>query len=164
VSRFSYTSSTPTRLQNQPLAVVPRKVLKDGARSGRQAVLCGRGAASTPIPPPARTGRPPRHGRKLDCKGPKTWLTPSAEYRCEVSAMGRCASRLGQCCIRRRRTTRRAGLDAHVPSLGHAGAGGGRPSVASYLRAAHQQVALLLTYPSSGVHHPRSEELLLGKR
>jgi hypothetical protein len=39
-------------------------------------------------PPPARTGRPPRHGRKLDTKDPKTWPLPSAEHSCEDSGYG----------------------------------------------------------------------------
>ena len=39
-------------------------------------------------PPPKRTGRPPRHGRKLDCKDPGTWPAPSAEHRCEDPGYG----------------------------------------------------------------------------
>ena len=39
-------------------------------------------------PPPKWTGRPPRHGRKLDCKDPQTWPTPSAEHRCEDPGYG----------------------------------------------------------------------------
>jgi hypothetical protein len=39
-------------------------------------------------PPPKWTGRPPRHGRKLDCKDPETWLTPSAEHHCKAPGYG----------------------------------------------------------------------------
>jgi hypothetical protein len=39
-------------------------------------------------PPPAWTGRPPRHGPKFDCKDPKTWPAPSAEHRCEDAGYG----------------------------------------------------------------------------
>jgi DDE superfamily endonuclease len=39
-------------------------------------------------PPPKRTGRPSRHGQKLDCKDPETWPAPSAEHRCEDSGYG----------------------------------------------------------------------------
>jgi hypothetical protein len=39
-------------------------------------------------PPPKWTGRPPRHGRKLECKDPETWPAPSAEHRCEDPGYG----------------------------------------------------------------------------
>jgi hypothetical protein len=39
-------------------------------------------------PPPKRTGRPPRHGPKLDTKDPKTWPIPTAEHRCEDLGYG----------------------------------------------------------------------------
>ena len=39
-------------------------------------------------PPPKRTGRPPRHGPKLDTKDPKTWPIPTAEHRCEDQGYG----------------------------------------------------------------------------
>lgn len=39
-------------------------------------------------PPPKWTGRPPRHGRKLDCKDPQTWPAPSAEHRLEDPGYG----------------------------------------------------------------------------
>ena len=39
-------------------------------------------------PPPKRTGRPPRHGPKLDTKDPQTWPIPTAEHRCEDSGYG----------------------------------------------------------------------------
>ena len=42
----------------------------------------------TDPPPPARTGRPPRHGPKLDTKDPKTWPIPTAEHRCEDPSYG----------------------------------------------------------------------------
>jgi hypothetical protein len=39
--------------------------------------------------PPAHTGRPRRHGPKMKCADPSTWLQPSAEYTCEDSGYGR---------------------------------------------------------------------------
>ncbi len=39
-------------------------------------------------PPPKRTGRPPRHGAKLDTKEPGTWPAPSAEHRSEDAGYG----------------------------------------------------------------------------
>src|SRR5215213_6319172 len=39
-------------------------------------------------PPPNRSGRPPRHGPKLDTKDPKTWPIPTAEHRCEDPGYG----------------------------------------------------------------------------
>jgi hypothetical protein len=39
-------------------------------------------------PPPKRTGRPPRHGPKLDTKEPQTWPAPSAEHTCEDAGYG----------------------------------------------------------------------------
>ncbi len=39
-------------------------------------------------PPPARTGRPPRRGPKLDTRDPKTWPIPTAEHRCEDPGYG----------------------------------------------------------------------------
>jgi hypothetical protein len=42
----------------------------------------------TDPPPPARTGRPPRHGPKLDTKDPKTWPMSTVEHRCEDSGYG----------------------------------------------------------------------------
>jgi hypothetical protein len=34
-------------------------------------------------PPPASTGRHPRHGPKMKCAEPSTWPTPSAEWTCQ---------------------------------------------------------------------------------
>jgi DDE superfamily endonuclease len=39
-------------------------------------------------PPPAWTGRPRRHGPKLDTKDPTTWPAPSEELHCEDPAYG----------------------------------------------------------------------------
>jgi hypothetical protein len=39
-------------------------------------------------PSPKWTGRPPRHGRKLDCKDPETWPAPSAEHHCKAPGYG----------------------------------------------------------------------------
>jgi hypothetical protein len=38
--------------------------------------------------PPARTGRPRRHGPKMECKDPRTRPDPSAEYACEDAGYG----------------------------------------------------------------------------
>ncbi|HKH35699.1 MAG TPA: NF041680 family putative transposase [Rubrobacter sp.] len=38
--------------------------------------------------PPARTGRPRRHGPKMKCNDPSTWPEPSAEYLCEDAGHG----------------------------------------------------------------------------
>jgi hypothetical protein len=38
--------------------------------------------------PPAHTGRPRRHGPKMNCKDPSTWPEPSAEHTCEDSGYG----------------------------------------------------------------------------
>ncbi len=38
--------------------------------------------------PPARTGRPRRHGPKMKCADPSTWPEPSAEYTCEDAGYG----------------------------------------------------------------------------
>ena len=39
-------------------------------------------------PSSARTGRPRRHGHKVDTKDPDTWPEPSAEHRCEHPGYG----------------------------------------------------------------------------
>jgi DDE superfamily endonuclease len=38
--------------------------------------------------PPARTGRPRRHGPKMKCSDPSTWPEPSMEYSCEDAGYG----------------------------------------------------------------------------
>jgi len=38
--------------------------------------------------PPARVGRPRRHGPKMKCSDPSTWPEPSAEHRCEDAGYG----------------------------------------------------------------------------
>jgi len=38
--------------------------------------------------PPARPGRPRRHGPKMKCSDPSTWPESSAEYECEDSGYG----------------------------------------------------------------------------
>jgi hypothetical protein len=42
-----------------------------------------------PTPPSSKGGRPRRHGAKLDCKDPRTWALPTAEYTTEDSQYGR---------------------------------------------------------------------------
>ena len=65
--------------------------LQQGLEGGRAQILvrlrAGRCFYADP-PPPAWTGRPPRHGPKFDCKDPKTWPSPSAEHRCEDAGYG----------------------------------------------------------------------------
>jgi len=39
--------------------------------------------------PPAKTGRPRRHGPKMKCNDPSTWPEPSAEHVCEDAGHGR---------------------------------------------------------------------------
>jgi hypothetical protein len=64
----------------------------------------------------ARTGRPRRHGPKMDTGNPQTWPEPSEEHRCEDPSYG-----LVHVCVpgpaytRRRTTTPRAGPDARAP-------------------------------------------------
>ena len=48
----------------------------------------GRCFYADPAGPSAWTGRPRRHGRKLDCKDPSTWPQPSAEHACEDAGYG----------------------------------------------------------------------------
>src|ERR687884_2321760 len=38
--------------------------------------------------PPAHVGRPRRHGPKMKCNDPSTWLEPSAEHHCEDAGYG----------------------------------------------------------------------------
>jgi hypothetical protein len=38
--------------------------------------------------PPARTGRPRRHGPEMKCSDPSTWPEPSAQYACEDAGYG----------------------------------------------------------------------------
>jgi hypothetical protein len=50
---------------------------------------CARGVASMPIlHHQLRTGRPRRHGPKLETKDPTTWPAPSEEHHCEDPAYG----------------------------------------------------------------------------
>jgi hypothetical protein len=48
----------------------------------------GRCFYADPAGPPARTGRPRRHGPKMDTGNPQTWPEPSDEYRCEDPGYG----------------------------------------------------------------------------
>jgi hypothetical protein len=76
----------------------------------------GRCFYADPAGPPARTGRPRRHGPKMDTGNPQTWPEPSEEHRCEDPSYG-----LVHVCVpgpaytRRRTTTPRAGPDARAP-------------------------------------------------
>jgi hypothetical protein len=59
--------------------------------------------------PPAKTGRPRRHGPKMKCNDPSTWPEPSAEHVCEDAGHG---------------TVRvRAGSDLHPKVQNHQGRG-----------------------------------------
>jgi hypothetical protein len=66
--------------------------LQRGLAGRRAAVLvrlrAGRCFYADPVGPPARTGRPRRHGPKLDTKDPETWPTPTAEHDCEDPGYG----------------------------------------------------------------------------
>ena len=62
---------------------------------------------------PARTGRPPRHGPKMDCKDASTWPEPSSEHSCEDAGYG--AVRV------------RAWSGLHPKVQAHAGRGGRGP-------------------------------------
>ena len=66
--------------------------LQQGLAGGRAAILvrlrAGRCFYAEPEGPPARTGRPRRHGRKLECKNPATWPEPTAEHACEDAGYG----------------------------------------------------------------------------
>ncbi len=48
----------------------------------------GRCFYADPVGAPARTGRPRRHGRKMDTKDPSTWPEPTAEHACEDAGYG----------------------------------------------------------------------------
>jgi hypothetical protein len=48
----------------------------------------GRCFYADPVGPPAKTGRPRRHGPKLDTKDPETWPEPSVEHHCEDPGYG----------------------------------------------------------------------------
>jgi len=39
-------------------------------------------------PPPAPTGRPPRHGHKFTCTDPATWLPPTTAHQCDDTQYG----------------------------------------------------------------------------
>jgi hypothetical protein len=66
--------------------------LQRGLAGRRAAILvrlrAGRCFYADPVGPPARTGRPRRHGPKLDTEDPGTWPTPTAEHHCEDTAYG----------------------------------------------------------------------------
>ena len=66
--------------------------LQRGLAGRRAAVLvrlrAGRCFYADPVGPPARTGRPRRHGPKLDTKDPETWPAPTAEHHCEDPGYG----------------------------------------------------------------------------
>jgi hypothetical protein len=48
----------------------------------------GRCFYADPVGAPAKTGRPRRHGRKMDTKDSDTWPEPSAEHTCEDAGYG----------------------------------------------------------------------------
>lgn len=78
----------------------------------------GRCFYDDPEGPPARTGRPRRHGRKLDTKDPKTWgrsPPPSTAVRTRATACWYgCAP--GRGCTRRPRSTPPVGPAVRAPS------------------------------------------------
>jgi DDE superfamily endonuclease len=66
--------------------------LQRGLAGRRAAILvrlrAGRCFYADPVGPPAKTGRPRRHGPKLNTKDPETWPTPTAEHHCEDTGYG----------------------------------------------------------------------------
>ncbi len=48
----------------------------------------GRCFYADPVGPPARSGRPRRHGEKMDTKDPSTWPEPTYEHACEDTGYG----------------------------------------------------------------------------
>jgi hypothetical protein len=66
--------------------------VQQGLEGGRVQTLvrlrAGRCFYADPVGPPAKTGRPRRHGPKLDTKDPETWPEPSVEHRCEAPGYG----------------------------------------------------------------------------
>ncbi|MGH3147486.1 MAG: transposase [Rubrobacter sp.] len=65
--------------------------LQQGLQESRAQILvrlrAGRCFYADP-PPPAPTGRHPRHGPKMKCAEPNTWPEPSAEWTCEDVGYG----------------------------------------------------------------------------
>jgi hypothetical protein len=65
--------------------------LQQGLQESRAQILvrlrAGRCFYADP-PPPAPTGRHPRHGHKMKCSEPSTWPEPSAEQTCEDAGYG----------------------------------------------------------------------------
>ena len=49
----------------------------------------GRRFYADPEGPPAKTGRPRRHGPKFDCKDPNSWPEPTHEHLCENDHYGK---------------------------------------------------------------------------
>ena len=64
----------------------------------------GRCFYADPVGAPAKTGRPRRHGRKMDTKDSDTWPEPSAEHTCEDAGYGTVRVRAwARTCTRRSR-------------------------------------------------------------
>jgi hypothetical protein len=60
----------------------------EGCPRGSRLACGGRYSYTDPVGPPARTGRPRRHGCKMDTKDPSTWPEPNAEHACEDAGYG----------------------------------------------------------------------------
>ncbi len=94
--------------------------LQRGLAGRRAAILvrlrAGRCFYADPVGPPAKTGRPRRHGPKLDTKDPETCRRPPPSTAGRIPATARCAFAPGQGCTRRPRSTRSAGPVAPAPS------------------------------------------------
>lgn len=67
--------------------------LQTGTEGWKSQILvrlrAGRCFYADPEGPPAPTGRPRRHGPKMDTGDPQTWPEPSDEHRCEDPSYGR---------------------------------------------------------------------------
>jgi hypothetical protein len=78
----------------------------------------GRRFYADPEGPPARTGRPRRHGPKFDCKDPKSWPKPTREHLCKNDHYARCAFAPGRSCTPKCAGTRAVEAVNRYPTFG----------------------------------------------
>src|SRR5215208_262938 len=81
---------TPSLCSFSTPATIPCRCSKGSKEAGYRpsSVCAGRCFYADPVGPPAKTGRPRRHGPKLDTKDPERWPEPSVEHRCEAPGYG----------------------------------------------------------------------------